>query len=339
MLQAVKKFFQRGRKGSAEALGIEIKPTGIAIACLSISTGTLSMYDYKACGAGEWQSALKELVKKHNLSGTPAFFTLHPKFYNMLLVDAPDVDDVELNNAVKWRVKDMISQSLDDVVIDVFRLPPAAYRGRMNMIYVSIVERPVVTSIVEASEEAGLELSSISINDLSVCQYGKCLEGAEKKGMAFVSLGRTGGVVNLTEDGLLYLSRSMDIGLDSLSSGEAVGELTLDAGDKTDALALDIQRSLDYYESQLGMSGVTKIVFFPTDEILPRVANDLKDKVSASIDVLNLSAVFSVEEDDEEGMKKLDFCFNAIGAALSGGEIEQSRGAKGGARGAVLATG
>lgn len=338
MLQAFKNILQRGRQGSAEVLGIEIKPTGVAIACLSISTGALSMYDYKACGAGEWQSCLNGLVKQHDLGGMLSFFTLHPKFYNMLLVDAPEVDDTELNDAVKWRVKDMISQSLDDVVVDVFRLPPAAYRGRMNMIYVSIVERLVVTSIVEAAESAGLELSAISINDLSVCQYGKRLEGAENKGLAFVTLGQSGGVVNLTESGLLYLSRSMDIGLSSLSTGQAVGEITLDTGDKADALALDIQRSLDYYESQLGMSGVTKIILFPTDEMLPKVAQDLKDKVSANIEVLNLSEVFSIDG-DEESVKKLSFCFNAIGAALSGSELQQSVGKKGGARGAILATG
>ena len=167
MLQAFKKIFQRGQKGKAEVLGVEIKPTGIAIARLSISSGSLSMYDYKACGAGEWQSCLNDLVKRHNLSGMSVFFTLHPKFYSMLLVDAPEVEDAELNDAVRWRVKDMISQPVDEVVVDVFRLPPAAYRGRMNMIYVSIVERQVVTSIVEATEDAGLELSSISINDLS----------------------------------------------------------------------------------------------------------------------------------------------------------------------------
>lgn len=337
MLQALKKLLKRGRQGSAKVLGIEIKPTGIAVACLSISSGSLSAVDYRACGPGEWQHCLKDMVKKHGLGGTPAFFTLHPKFYDMLLVDAPDVDDAELSDAVRWRVKDLISQPLDDVVVDVFRLPPAAYRGRMNMIYTSIVERQVVKSIVEAAEDAELDLQSIGINDLSICQYGKHIDGIGSMGIAFVTLGQKGGVINLSESGLLYLSRSIEIGLESLSPGEAVGELTLDTGSRTDALALDIQRSMDYYESQLGMAGVGRIIFMPTNEMLHQVAADLENKVSAELEVLNLQDNFLIED---ENLDVANFCFNAIGAALSGSEEQQSHTMKGGASGAaVLATG
>lgn len=336
MLQALKNFFQRGRQGRAEVLGVEIKPTGVAIACLSIRSGSLSAVDYCACGPGEWQQSLIDMVKRHNLSGTDTFFTLHPKFYEMLLVDAPEVDDGELNDAVRWRIKDLISKPLDDVVVDVFRLPPDAYRGRMNMIYSSIVERQVVTSIVEAAEDAELNLQSIGINDLSICQYGKHLESIGSMGVAFVTLGQKGGVVNLTERGLLYLSRSIEIGLESLSPGESVGGLTLDTGSRTDALALDIQRSMDYYESQLGMAGVGKIIFMPTSDMLQQVAKDLENKVSADLEVLNLSDSFSIEEDV---LDIANFCFNAIGAALAGSEEQQSHSIKGGARGAVLSTG
>ncbi len=337
MLQAFKKLFRKGRQGSAEVLGIEIKPTGVAVACLSIRSGSLSTLDYSACGPGEWQSCLKDMVKKHGLSGKPTFFTLHPKFYEILLVDAPDVEDAELSDAVRWRVKDLITHSLDDVVVDVFRLPPAAYRGRMNMIYTSIVERQVIQSIVEAAEEAELDLQSIGINDLSICQYGKRIEGIGSMGIAFVTLGQEGGVINLTESGLLYLSRSIEIGFESLSPGEVVGELTLDTGSRTDALALDIQRSLDYYESQLGMAGVGRIIFMPTNDLLIQVASDLENKVSADIEVLNLSQNFSIEEED---LDIANFCFNAIGAALAGSEEQQSHTMKGGASGAtVLATG
>jgi MSHA biogenesis protein MshI len=337
MLQAMKNFLMKRCEGAAEVLGIEIKPTGIAVACLSIRSGSLTALEYRACGPGEWQGCLKDMVKAHSLSGKAAFFTLHPKFYDMLLVDAPDVDDAELSDAVRWRVKDLIAHPIDDVVVDVFRLPPAAYRGRMNMVYTSIVERKVVQSIVEAAEDAGLDLQSIGINDLSICQYGKHIEGIGSMGIAFITLGQRGGVINLTESGLLYLSRSIEIGLESLTPGEAVSELTVDTGSRTDALALDIQRSMDYYESQLGMAGVGRIIFMPTNELLHQVAADLENKVSAGLEVLNLSESFSIEEGE---LDIANFCFNAIGAALAGSEEQVSHTMKGGASGkAVLTTG
>ena len=129
----------------------------------------------------------------------------------------------------------------------------------------------------------------------------------------------------------------MEVGLGSWSPGEAVGELTIDTGSRTDALALDIQRSMDYYESQLGMAGVGRIIFMPTNALLHQVVADLENKVSADLEVLSLSESFSIEE---EKWDIANFCFNAIGAALAGSEEQQSHKMKGGASGAaVLATG
>lgn len=336
MLQALKKIIQKRRQGKAEVLGVEISPAGISIASLSIGTGQILLHDFRGCGAGEWPEQLNALVKQHNLGGMDVYFSLHPKFYNMLLVDAPDVNDTELSDAVRWRVKDLISQPLEDVVVDVFRLPPEAYRGRMNMIYASIVERQVVLAIVEASDDAGLNLESIGINELSICQYGKQLEGVENTGLAFVTLEQQGGVINLAENGLLYLSRTIEIGLKDLAQGESVGGLSLDNGSRVDALALDIQRSLDYYESQLGKSGAAKIYFLPTKDGVHQVVEDLKDKVSIDIEVLDLAAVFGLDEEKAQG---IGLSSASIGAALFGSQAEQSKTMKGGARGAILATG
>lgn len=335
MLQALKKILQRGRQGKAEVLGVEISPEGLSIACLSIGSGQIVSHDFRSCGPGEWPDQLIELVRQYNLSGLDAYFSLHPKFYNMLLVDAPDVDDAELSDAVRWRVKDLISQALDDVVVDVFRLPPEAYRGRMNMIYASIVERQVVLSIVEASDNAGLNLASIGINELSLCQYGKQLDSVENAGLAFVTLEEHGGVINLTENGLLFLSRTIDIGLNDLAQGETVGELSLDNGSRIDALALDIQRSLDYYESQLGKSAAVRIIFLPTDERIAQIIEDLKGKVSIELEILDLAGLFELEESESKG---LDLSCMSIGAALFGSQSEQSKTMKGGGRGAILST-
>jgi len=336
MLQALTKIWKKGRGRDSDVLGVEISPEGVAIARLAGATGDLNAFDFQSCAPGDWPICLDALVDYHKLAGADCYVSLHSAFYNMLLVDAPDVNDAELSDAVRWRVKDLISQSLDDVVVEVFRLPPEAYRGRMNMVYASIVERNVVKSIIEVVAEADLNLQSIGINDLSVCQYGKGLSGVRDVGLAFVTLGQQGGVINLTENGLLYLSRSIDIGLEGLSVGTVVGELALDAGSRTDALALDIQRSLDYYESQLGKSGIGKVIFMPTADMLTQVVEDLRGKVSADLQILDLTTEFSVAE-EKSGV--LNACFNAMAVAMSGLEAQGAHRVKGGGRGTLLAAG
>ncbi|HAI47665.1 MAG TPA: hypothetical protein DCM50_13380 [Stenotrophomonas sp.] len=121
-------LFSKTKKSKpAGMLGIEAGPQGIALAQVVRvpSARPLLPYCEHLEGSADAQAALLEqTVSERALQGLPANVLLHPSEYQMFLLEAPEVPPQELRDAMRWRIKDMISQSLDDVVIDCFAAGP-----------------------------------------------------------------------------------------------------------------------------------------------------------------------------------------------------------------------
>ena len=322
MLQSVLNIIKKNKVPDSPVLGIELGPAGVAVARVATDADggmKLQSCEFIACTAGEWEGKLKAYIETHKLKGSNCYVTLHSSYYNLMLVDAPDVDDDELGEAVKWRVKDLIRQSIDDVIVDTFRLPGDAYRGRMDMVYVAIIEKTIVASIVNGMEECGINLQKIGINELSDCHFASVLRGCDDQGVAFIQLEKNAGTINLTENGLMYLTRSIEMGVDSVvaanENNNSDGGLSLDTSAPMDSLALDIQRSLDYYESQLGKQGINKIFVMPTASSVDGIVEVLDEKLHAQLSVLPLSKIVESAESEDGHIQR---CVAATGAALDG---------------------
>lgn len=251
------RLFSKEKIGSELTLGVSLTPSHAAW-CL-IRKGANGLQITQSHGVVQTftspEEALQVLMESAPLPKAPCFICLGHQYYNMLLVDAPMVPDEELSEAVKWKVKDLITQSLDNVVMDAFRLPDDAYRGRMNMLYVAVIERELIQGIVNLCEKAGVDLVEISVNELAMAAVASHMDTLSERSAAFLYLNGEGGTINLIEQGALYLTRTIEMGG---GSNTFSGNLDFQQ-DPVDNLALDVQRSLDYYESQIGKSGVTML--------------------------------------------------------------------------------
>jgi MSHA biogenesis protein MshI len=84
--------------------------------------------------------------------------------------------------------------------------------------------------------------------------------------------------------------------------------------DKLDAIALDLQRSMDYYESQLGKSPCLKVIVLPQQDLESPIMRTLIENMGAEITTINLNNIISVEE--ELSIELRHHCFIAIAGAL-----------------------
>ena len=252
-----KQLFRKDKAGSDRLLGINLNPNQ-AVWCLLSQTDQgpqiTQTHALEQSFASPGQ-ALKALCESAPLPAAPCHVCLGHQYYNLLLVDAPDVPDQELREAVRWKVKDLITQPLEQVVMDVFCLPSDAYRGRMNMSYVAVAERPHIQEIVDVCDRAAIDLVGITINELAMAGLAAHMDELQERGAAFLYLNGQGGTINLIENGCLYLTRTIEMGN---GGGVFTGSLDFQQ-DPVDNLALDVQRSLDYYESQIGKSGITAL--------------------------------------------------------------------------------
>jgi MSHA biogenesis protein MshI len=256
----------------------------------------------------EAAAVLEDLVKEYEMEGTQCSFVLNPKDYNLHLVEAPNVEPDELRSAVRWKIKDLLDMKIDDAAIDVFQVPEDAYRGR-EMVYVVASLKSKVKSIAELVTGSGLELAVIDIPELVMKNISTSYID-DSNGVAFMDLRRTGSTMNISRDDGLYLTRRINTQLDP-------GVMQAPDWDTLkDRLVLEIQRSLDYYESQMGKSPINRIIIAPRQHDSVAMAESLNEMLSAQVSVLDLAG--SLESAVEFTPEMQQICLPVIGATLRG---------------------
>jgi MSHA biogenesis protein MshI len=180
--------------------------------------------------------------------------------YQMMLVDVPDVPAAEVESALHFKAADLISYDLDDASIELISLPAEAYRGRLRMAFVIAAQKPPLIAWAMAMGERGHRIECIDIDQLTLRNTAIRALDRDQGGLLFFEADRCRLILLFEQE--IVLSRQFDIGFTDLgiaTSGEAelVLEGSLDI--QLDSLSLEIRRSFDYYEAQLGLGSINDI--------------------------------------------------------------------------------
>ncbi|MFY0699438.1 MAG: pilus assembly protein PilM [Bermanella sp.] len=201
-------------------------------------------------------------VSKNKLKNADCYYVLDKSEYELELIETPPVEEDEMREAVQWRLKDLISIPIEDTVIDIFPLPEDAYRGRLKMLYVVAVNREIIESKLNFIRKCGLDPKVIDIEEMAFRNISLHLPDMEKGTIAILSLKENSGEILMFSHEAMYLSRSIEIGTSSLT-GIDEGDDNLSHQMMMERFVIDVQRSLDYYESQLGKGIASKVYILP----------------------------------------------------------------------------
>ncbi|MFL0808796.1 MAG: hypothetical protein K6L76_00125 [Agarilytica sp.] len=292
------------KKGS---VGIEVLRDGIAIAAKGCfdKSGNVDLVHVIRQESDDFdlQKELHHFVHKHKITHRLCHLILPAKDYQLLLVEAPDVPDESLREAVKWKVKDLISMPVDKAVVDVFRLPADANKASKSMVYAVVSHSDRIKSLISLVNESGLKLSSIDINEMALRNISMVTSSdLQGRGVGIVRLGEGEGVVSLYKEGNLYLSRQFRIDY----NGGLLDDLPVDA------LALEVQRSLDYYERQMGMSPPAIMYICGESVSEDKITQDLVRSINVSFAYLPIQGLLEFRHETDEGVIQL--CMGALGA-------------------------
>jgi MSHA biogenesis protein MshI len=230
---------------------------------------------------------LKSAVQAWAVGGCATTWVLRPKDYSLLLVEAPAVADAELKEALRWRIKDMVSFDISGAVLDYFPLPDDAYRGRNKMLYVAIIESSVSEAILAFTQAAGLTLDAIEIPELALLRL-KALEG-ETLGTAILGLQTPTSLISLVSEGDLYLTRKVD------TPAALIATDVEDIEARASNMVLDLQRSLDYFESQIGKPPCLRLLVCPLQPGETPLLGQLRYNLEVELVQLDLGEHFSCE--------------------------------------------
>lgn len=313
MLQLLKKWRGRG-VGEGRTLGISLTEDSLSLALIREQRGQpfLEHCEHILLPDDEpLRDWLPRQISERGLQDLPCNVLLSSPDYNLYLIEAPRVEESEMRAAVRWKVKDLLDIPLEDAAIDVFPVPEDAFQGRSRMLYVVAAQRSRVQSLIELIGRAGLALRCIDIPELAMRNITARFAD-DTNGLAFMALKTHGSSLNLTRNGALYLTRK-------ISSQVAQGAMQApDWEQLRDRLVLEVQRSLDYYESQMGQNAVSRVLLAPRGADAAELASSLDEALFAEVGVLRLAELLPHHEAIEADSLRASML--AIGAALRSDE-------------------
>jgi len=291
----------RPRKTSALRAGVSIAAHGTAIAVVSRDHGgvRLTHCEYlPASQAGNFGQVLRE----RDLDGAALSIVVQPEDYQLVLIEAPEVLPAELRAAVRWRLKDLINFNIEDAVVDVFDIPDQSRRVGSRSTYAVAARSNAIDRYAALAKDAKHELDVVDIPEL--CARNLCsLTDADRTGVALLLAGERSGKLLLVRNGVLYLARHID-----WPQSHEPG--TIDAG----TVALEVQRSLDYFESHYDQSPIGELLVAPLDPALTSLANRVRSEVGLKVGTLDLSKFIACPPNWTPELQSQ--CLMAIGAAL-----------------------
>lgn len=276
----IKGQFKRASK--FHSLGIELGVNDFHISILQKIKGNIHWVKQHSLSIDNWPEELKDYVEKNNLANTKCSVALSISKYQLLQLDRPAVEDAELNQALQWSVKEQLFSEFE-LAIDYFD-PPVLASNVKKINVVAISEKDIV-AIRDGILKAGLNLEVIGVEELATCNLVEYSEDA-----VIILKQEDGGQLGLSivKRNQLFFSRRLR-GYESI---ESLSQEELKMG-VVDNLSLEIQRSMDYFESQLRQAPVKKIylslntihqkeleqmikevIFISVEKLIPNISND-----------------------------------------------------------------
>lgn len=294
-------------------IGIEVLSDGLAVAAkgcfgaeAELNIAEMLDDETDTDNAMTREAKLLAFVDKHKLGNRRCNLVLHQNDYQLLLVEAPDVPEEEVRSAIRWKIKDLIAIKLESAAIDIFFLPQDGNRSTKKMVYVVVSDTQKLKQLVDMVNGSGLKLAAIDIPEMAIRNIAqlKSAEQMSERGVAVARILPGGGTISLYRQGNLYLSRQFKLDY----SGGLLDDLP------TDTLALEIQRSLDYYERQMGLAPPALLYICGENISEDKITTDFTRSISTPTKHLTLHQELALGDETEESIIQL--CVGALGGAF-----------------------
>ena len=299
-------FFSAARKDTQ--VGVDYLSDGVAV--VQVKTGgktpgkILRQEFIESQGTSSQRKALHAWVDQHGLHKTPCVCLINDDDCDINQIEKPNVDESELIQALTWKIKDLVSYDIDSAVVEVYPMPVSS-KNKIHQVSVVSAQDSVVADYVERIQSSGLTLKAIDIYDL-VRKNLPSIRNSSETAQAVLSIEERIGELSIFYDTDLYVSRRFKIGAVQLQTANSEDQSVYDS------LLLEIQRSLDYYESYYGLGSVRLMEVFPRTPVTEKMALYLQNLTNFDIDFVH------TDSDNEPTSNLQPLCFNAYCASLRG---------------------
>jgi MSHA biogenesis protein MshI len=311
----LKRVFSKRKRTEGLRAAVAISDTEIAVALVRKLDGQRPkvlriVVDEAPLGFAD--PVLKKILAEFDLRRIPVSAVIGPSDYQIAQVPAPDVPRSEFRAAARYSMRDAFDFPIDNATLDVFDLPTEANSGAKGTCFAIATRADAIGKMTKALERHFKSFDVIDIPEL--CQRNlAALLPQDAKGVAFLLIRDDFAQLVLTRNGMLYVTRRFDFGMRGELNGDAdaeANELPLDP----QMLSLELQRSLDYYESHFDESAIAELFIAPAGTRANLMAAELGASTGLRISMFNIFDLIDVSYQTEIPDGWLP-CM-AIGAAL-----------------------
>lgn len=304
-------FGRRSSRAGANAIGLMLTPQSFTLARLTPAMEAprllqLQQGDYG--NLGEFAAHMQKLADEPALQGQQLVVCLSPELYRLQQADAPNVPLAERNAALAWALRDVLDFPAAEAALDSFAPPALPNRSGPERLFVAVSHKAKLKPYVEAILAAGFEIRAIDIPELCARNLLLRLSPALTSA-AILAPSQRGCSLYVYLGNELVVSRQL----------AGIGDLRLlftglDNSQAQEQLLLEIQRTLDYFESQIARRPVARLLLPPVSDELNGLLPLLRDSLGVTVAPLDLPTL--VPMDNSVARDSLASAWLAVGAAL-----------------------
>lgn len=262
------------------------------------------------------EHVLTAMVHGRRLARTPVSGVINADDYQLVQVEAPQVPKAEVCAAVRWKLRDILTFPVEDAVIDVFDLPKPSRHAETKMVFAVAARNEAVQRLIAAIAPRAPRFDVVDVPELCLRNLSALLP-QDARGVALLAFNENVAHLLLTRQGVLYLTRRIDLSRGFLIEARGSEQ---PAHIDSAALALELQRSLDYYESFYDQPAITDLVLAPADARVRELAVALATETYLNVEPFETERLFQLASGIE-----IDTRWNgllALGAALRADSAE-----------------
>ena len=258
MLRTLKSFGGRGADGGT-SVGICLHRAMAVAAVPMAGRGEAEVQVIELQTEPEAQvRMLARTVSDMGVKGCTATVALPLGSYQLMQIERPPVEEHELLDAARWRIKGQLDYPVEDAVLQVFDMQQGE-RQRAPVLNVVAAPARMLRELTTLIRRVGLKPHKVTIAELVVRDLVARVS-EEDEPVATIFLNARQGVIQITRGNELYLTRRVEYGIGSVIPAD-----TLSTGIHM-TLPLELRRTVDYFDSHFGIGSVKRVLAAPTDE-------------------------------------------------------------------------
>ena len=272
-----------GSKASRYRVGVSFNPMGVACAVVKGNMGSEKLIAHAIVKFG---AELENFIKRYHLKGAKAVLTLEPDDYSLVQIEAPEAPKEEMPLAIRWRVKDIIDFHIDDAKLDFFMMPEGRRSSMPSLMYVAAIRSSELDDLINTVNNSGLVVSAVDITELTLRNLFLTTERELPDPEVLLFLGPRFSLIEIFRGGVLFLTRRIKM----LSSDLQQSDGSVPS-DLMEGIILELQRSIDYCDSQFDIPPIKVISIVCHDDIASTLVDYCAENFNTNVRTLRLEGM------------------------------------------------